>query len=322
MTTRFFHKGVRFAGLVFLALSFSLPAQDLSHNGPLRRSVWTMLQSPKYLTMVILGILALILLKKGLMKGAVKGTMLFLAVFFFGIAANLPVPFFSRYAMHPSPICAVAKAILYGFGTPMIAAALVILLLSLIGPRLFCGWVCPVGALQELVFMLRSKLKLPQLRIPYRISNRIRTLILLAFFFLSGTAIIYTVLDNGKHIGISLYDYFNAFHGFEWLGLTSILPLIPLLLSVVLGLFIYRPYCHLVCPIGLLTHWLEPLALFRINLSKEGCNDCQQCVKATPCQATEEIVKGSIIRPDCFACGDCLSHCHSDSFQISCRQQP
>jgi len=305
--------------LFLLTISLALPAQDLSHNGPIRRTVWTMLLSPKYLTMIILGLVALILLKKGLMKGGLKAVMLFLAIFFFGVAANLPIPFFSKYAMHPSPICAVAKAILYGFGTPMIATALVILLLSLIGPRLFCGWVCPVGALQELVFMLRSQLKLPQLRIPYRLSNRVRTSIMLIFIFFSTTAIIYTLLDNGEKIGVSLYDYFNAFHGFEWLGLTGILPLLPLLISVIVGLFVYRPYCHLICPIGLLTHWLEPLALFRINLKKECCNNCQTCITASPCQATAEIVKGSIIRPDCFACGDCLKCCHSDSFEVTCR---
>jgi polyferredoxin len=304
--------------LFLLGTSTILPAQDLSHNGPVRRTLMTILLSPKYLTMMGLGILALILLKKGLLKGWVKVTMLSLAVFFFGVAANLPIGFFQKYAMHPSPICAVAKAMLYGFGTPMIATALVMLVLSLIGPRLFCGWVCPVGALQELTFMLQNKLKLPQLRLPYRLTNRIRTALLLAFFFLSGTAIIHVILDNGKKAGISLYDYFNAFHGFEWEGL-ALLSLLPLLLSVLLGLFVYRPYCHLVCPVGLLTHWLEPLALFRINLKKEGCNDCQRCVSATPCQATAEIVRGSTVRPDCFACGDCLSRCHNDSFEVSCR---
>lgn len=304
--------------MFLLGMSLVLPAQDLSHNGPVRRTLMTLLLSPKYLTMIVLGILALFLLKKGLLKGWVKVVMLSLAVFFFGVAANLPIPFFQKYAMHPSPICAVAKAMLYGFGTPMIATALVILLLSLIGPRLFCGWVCPVGALQELTFMLQKKLKLPQLRLPYRLTNRIRTGLLLAFFFLSGTAVIHAVLDNGKKVGISLYDYFNAFHGFEWEGL-ALISLLPLLLSVILGLFVYRPYCHLVCPVGLLTHWLEPLALFRFNLKKEACNDCQKCVKETPCQATEEIVKGSTVRPDCFACGDCLHHCGSKSFDVNCR---
>jgi len=53
----------------------------------------------------------------------------------------------------------------------------VILFLSLIGPRLFCSYVCPVGAIQELIAMLADKLRLRRRKPSFRLSQTVRVLI-------------------------------------------------------------------------------------------------------------------------------------------------
>jgi polyferredoxin len=292
-------------------------------QGAGRGQKWTLIDlflQPKYLTMLILGLAGLVVLKKRWLGGGTKAALLLAAVFFFGIAGNIAVPFFAGYALHPSPICSVAKAMLYGFAKPMIVTAAVIFLLSLIGPRLFCGWVCPVGALQELMAMLADRLKIRRRRVPYRASNTVRVFILMLFVFLSATAVIHLTAPGGEKIPLALYDWINAFHGFEFVWIASIVDLLihylPFLLTVLLALFIYRPYCHFVCPIGLITHWLEPVALFRINRKNGACNDCGACIPRTPCQAVPEILKATPLRPDCFACGECLKCCAQDAFAV------
>jgi len=307
-----------------VALIGFLGAGSLSAQGAGRGrglTVIDFLLQPKYLSMLILGILGLIILKQRWLRPSLKVVMMSLAVFFFGIAGNLSLPFFAKYAMHPSPICSVAKAILYGFAKPMIATAAVIFFLTLLGPKLFCGWVCPVGAIQELTAMLADKLKIRRTRVSFRLSNSVRVLVFLAFVFLSATAVIHTSNSDGEPVALSLYDWFNAFHGFEFEWFASVTQVLihymPLLLAILVGLVVYRPYCQFICPIGLVTHWLEPVAFLRINRKVGACNDCQVCIPMTPCQAVPEILKATPVRPDCFACGECLKNCHRDAFSVS-----
>ena len=83
--------------------------------------------------------------------------ILLLVIFF--IFAIFPVLPFSKlnYGMgiHPSPMCTITKPFLFinaDRAIPVIFMSILvsILILSVIGNKLFCGWVCPVGAVQEI----------------------------------------------------------------------------------------------------------------------------------------------------------------------------
>ena len=207
------------------------------------------------IAMLVIGFVALVLLLTRKMKNSVKVPLLLLSTFLYGISANLPVKLFSKFSMHPSPICSVAKAILYGFRMPMIVTLAVILLLTIVGPKLFCGWVCPVGAVQELIAMWADKLGIRRRKWKFRFTQGVRAGIFLLFVFLSGTAVIHTVQD-GRVIPLAIYDYINAFHGFE-IGLQptvfgNIIHFLPFILTLAFAFVVYRPFCYLVCPIGLL----------------------------------------------------------------------
>lgn len=103
--------------------------------------------------MLVIAAAAFVLLLARRMNNRLKVPILLISTFLYGIAANLPLKFFAGFAMHPSPVCSATKSLLYGFRMPMIATLAVILFLTLVGPKLFCGWVCPVGAVQELTSM-------------------------------------------------------------------------------------------------------------------------------------------------------------------------
>ncbi len=298
-----------------LMLPAFLPAaQQGQGKGRAAATFLTVLGRPKYIAMLALGLIALVLLLTRKMRTAVKIPLLLVSTFLFGIAANLPVKAFKGFSMHPSPVCAATKSILYGFGMPLVVTLAVIVVLTLVGPKLFCGWVCPVGAVQELTAMLADGLKIKRIKWNFTFSQIVRTGLFLAFAFVSGKGIYHTVVE-GQKAALSIYDPINAFHGFEfgaqpsfWAGLLHYL---PLLLTVLLALKVYRPFCHLVCPIGLLTHWLEQIALFRVTLKKSDCTDCGVCTAGTPCAAVPEILKDAKLRPDCFACNACVNACKS-----------
>ena len=268
---------------------------------------------PKFVTMLVIGLIALVLLLTRKMKNPVKVPILFVSTFLYGIAANLPVKAFAGFSMHPSPICAATKSILYGFRTPMIATLAVILILTIVGPKLFCGWVCPVGAVQELIAMLADKLGLRRRKWNFRVTQGVRVAIFLVFVFVSGTALLHTTAENGQAVALSLYDYINAFHGYE-IGLQptlfdNVAHFLPFLLTLGFAFLFYRPFCYLVCPIGLLTNLVENLALFRVVLKKPACNDCGACSSKSPCPTVPEILKDAAYRPDCFSCTVCVNSC-------------
>lgn len=280
------------------------------------------LARPKYLTMLVLGLVAFALLVTKKMSVRVKVQLLLLSTFLYGIAANLPVEFFSGFAMHPSPVCAATKSLLYGFRMPMIVTLAVIVFLTMIGPRLFCGWVCPVGAVQELIAMLADKLRIRRRKWDFRATQAVRVAIFLAFIFLSWTAVIHVTDANGT-TALSLYDYINAFHGFEINFqpglLANLTHFLPFLLTLGLAFVAYRPFCYLVCPIGLLANLLEQAALFRIVVRRDKCTGCGSCYGSTPCPAVPELLKGSVLKPDCFACAACVNRCPTGAFKVGIR---
>lgn len=127
---------------LFSGAGFCQPAAG-QRSGP---AFLSLLARPKFLTMLVIAALAFVLLLTRRMDNRLKVPILLLSTFLYGIAANLPVKFFAGFAMHPSPVCSATKSLLYGFRMPMIVTLAVILFLTLVGPKLFCGWVCPVGA--------------------------------------------------------------------------------------------------------------------------------------------------------------------------------
>jgi polyferredoxin len=306
------------AGLTLLAHPLSLAAQQGAGRGK-PPGFLDVLARPKFVTMLVIGLVALVLLLTRRMKNTFKVPLLLLATFLYGVAANLPIKFFAGFVMHPSPICAATKSILYGFRTPMMVTLAVILFLTLVGPKLFCGWVCPVGAIQELIAMLADKLGIRRRKWNFRFTQGVRVAIFLLFVFLSGTAILHTVQED-KVVALSLYDNINAFHGFE-IGLqptlfANIVHYLPFVLTLAFAFLFYRPFCYLVCPIGLLANLVENFALFRVVLRKPPCNDCGGCMTKSPCPTVPEILKDSAYRPDCFSCTACVNSCPSRSLEF------
>ena len=155
-----------------------------AQEGAARRrppSYWEFLLQPKFIVMLIIGIVVLILLKARRMSQGLKVAFLLLATLLFGIIGNVGIPLFSSFSMHPSPMCAAAKPFLFGLRVPMMAMLTAMVVLTLLGPKLFCGWICPVGAVQELIAMLADKMKLVRKKINYTFSYGFR-LALFMFF--------------------------------------------------------------------------------------------------------------------------------------------
>ncbi|MFC1530154.1 4Fe-4S binding protein [Gemmatimonadota bacterium] len=215
--------------------------------------------------------------------------------------------------VHPSPVCATTKPLVYGLRNPFLAMLIFIGAVSLLANKSFCAMACPGGALQELIYRLPlKKRKNRKPKVAFRVSNTVRSIMAGLYLLLAIVA------------GISIFEYINFFEIFHWTIPEGTLLLITLGLVItavlIVSAFLYRPFCYFLCPMGLLTWLVEQIGLSRINLDRATCTDCQICVHVSPCPSVEGILEGKKIRGDCHLCGDCIESCPEDSLSFGFRK--
>lgn len=265
---------------------------------------------PRFWMGAIFCVVGLVLMMTSQVRRKLRLLWLAVAFFTFGVIGALPWGSFSAgMGLHPSPVCAMTRPFQFvdmGRSIPIIFWIVMgfIALFSIVGNKLFCGWVCPLGALQELVGRIKLHKKTKKAMklkktLPFRVTNTIRILIFVAFI-----PVVFATTT-------SIYDYYNPFETFHWgfeLSATIIL-----LTTLVAALFFFRPFCYLICPIGLLTWVLEHISLVRIRLNTTECDHCDACLKLTNCPAVGPVLEGKKSRPDCHACGECMNVCPKDA---------
>ena len=173
-------------------------------------------------------------------------------------------------------------------------------LMTLVGVKLVCGWGCPVGALQELLYHLPLFAGIRKKRFPFRLSNGLRiSLFIMFLIFVFGW--VPGFRDQ------SIYRYMNPFKLFEWnFRMTA-----PIVVAIIFALSAmqYRIYWLWICPFGLLSWLLQDASVFRVRVDRATCIDCGKCVRACPTDAAKGIYEGKAIKVDCFSCGRCLKAC-------------
>ena len=181
-------------------------------------------------------------------------------------------------------------------------------LMTFIGVKLVCGWGCPVGTFQELLYRLPVFNKIKKKRVPFWFSNSVRVIIF-ALFLIFVFGFISGLQDQ------SLYRYCNPFRLFEWNFRVSA----PIFVILIFGLslFKYRSYCMFVCPFGLFSWLIQNLSVFRVKVNRDSCIDCGKCGRVCPTGAAEGILLGKTFKADCFSCARCLNACPNDSLGYS-----
>ncbi|MBC7321165.1 4Fe-4S binding protein [bacterium] len=166
---------------------------------------------------------------------------------------------------------------------------------TLLFGRVYCGWVCPLGAVQELIHIDKYNIRMSKNLDKYL--RYIRFIVLGVFLYLTITSSTYMW---GK------YEPFKALFNFSGNRLTFILLLITLGLSV----FIERVFCRYICPMGGILSIISRFSIFGIKIDKNRCVSCQRCEKKCPVGAIEDIGKETIInRGECIDCLRCKDIC-------------
>ncbi len=183
--------------------------------------------------------------------------------------------------------------------------AYVALALVFIGRGVFCGWLCPFGALQELAARLARLLRVPQLAIPFTVHERLRGIkfaILLVILGLSLGSLEHALqaarIEPFKTAIVLRFA--DAWPAVLWA-----------LLLLAAGLFVERFFCRYLCPLGAALALPARLRQFEWLERRWQCGQkCHICATTCPVQAIHP--DGRIHPGECVWCLRCQVNFHDD----------
>ncbi|MEA4922958.1 MAG: 4Fe-4S binding protein [Eubacteriaceae bacterium] len=252
-------------------------------------------------------------LSNGYIKGFAEGRI------FTGPSKSVCVPGLNCYscpgALGSCPIGALQatlgsaeyKMAFYVFGFLMIIGAFF--------GRLVCGWLCPFGLVQDLLYKIPFVKKIK--RVPGDKWLRKTKYVILALFVILLPMFITDFIGQGKpwfceyicpqgtlEAGIPLILLNKGLRAA--LGWLYVWKLFILAVIIVLSLMIYRPFCRYLCPLGAVYGFFNPAALYRFTV------DIDKCIRCGICENTCKLDIKVYEKPnsfECIRCGDCKKAC-------------
>lgn len=182
--------------------------------------------------------------------------------------------------------------------------------------RFVCGWLCPFGLLQDLLHRLKfpKRRKVRTIKGEYYL-RQMRYVVLVVMVILlpslvkdafgQGSPWFCTwICPSGTLSGLLLLLGNRALRGaigfiFAWKNLL-------LLLFLGTSLFIWRPFCRYVCPLGAIYGLFNKVALYRFAIDQEKCTKCGICQRACPMDIPVYQKPNS---HDCVRCLRCVQAC-------------
>ena len=192
---------------------------------------------------------------------------------------------------------------------------------ALIG-RGVCGYLCPFGLVQDLLHKIPFVKKIETFK-GDKALRKAKYLILLVFVILLPLFLVDIIGQGAPYFcklicpvgmlegGIPLVWMNTSMRGavgflYAWKGLI-------LLLTILLSVIIYRPFCKYICPLGAIYSLFNSVSLFRYTLDHQKCIHCGRC-KAV-CEMQCDPVK-NCNDLECIRCGKCKNACPVDA--IAC----
>jgi polyferredoxin len=206
----------------------------------------------------------------------------------------------------------------YVFGTIGIIA-------SLTG-RFTCGWLCPFGLLQEILYKIPTHRK-------FQVAPFLRYI---KYFMLLCFVILFPLIMTDQWgMGKPWFCKFVCPAG----TLEAGIPMIILQpdLRATLGFLFYnklfwmfsfliwsiyssRPFCKTTCPLGAFYGIFNRISIFQLHLNRQKCTDCGACRKVCPMDIQ---FNKQINSPECILCLRCMTEaCHYDAISIHCAGLP
>jgi ferredoxin-type protein NapH len=196
-----------------------------------------------------------------------------------------------------------------------------LLLIGALFGRFICGWACPFGLIQELLHKVPSR-KLRKKR-AFGVLKYGKYAVLVLFVLLLPTVFLIqdgiTVPAFCKFIcpagtleaGVPLVALNQPLQqAIGWLFSWKMLLLIA---AIVLSVFIYRPFCRFVCPLGAIYALFNKISVFGIRPEPHKCTHCGVCARACKADIDPSVTPNDA---ECVRCGDCVKACPTGALKF------
>lgn len=195
--------------------------------------------------------------------------------------------------------------------------------IGLLVGRFICGWLCLFGLIQELLYMIPT----PKIKVFEKLDKVLRYFkYVFLFLFVFALPFFYrSALGTGdpffcKYIcpvgtlegGIPLVILSNGMRSaagalFRW-------KFAILITCVVSSIFIYRPFCKYVCPLGAFYSMFQKLSFLKMSFDESACINCGSCSKI--CKMNVDPIKNPN-STECIRCGDCVKACPKGALKLT-----
>lgn len=198
-----------------------------------------------------------------------------------------------------------------------------LMLLGVVLGRFICGWLCLFGLLQELLY----KIPLPKIRVPEKADCWLRKLkyIMLAVF----VVLLPIILRDEMGVSVPYFCKWICPVGMAEGGIPLLIlnkamrpaahflyawKLGILLVLLVLGTMLHRPFCKYLCPLGAFYGLFHRVSFLRLRCDESACVHCGKC--AHGCKMQVDPAR----RPDsaeCIRCGECVQVCPTRALSMN-----
>lgn len=186
-----------------------------------------------------------------------------------------------------------------------------LMLIGTLTGRLVCGFLCPFGFFQELLYKIPSKKILLHKNLNY----------LKYFFLVFFVLILPAVLVNEFGFGTQYFCKYICPAGTLEAGIPlaiankSIRSAVGFLFSwkmlilaaiIMFSIIVKRPFCRMICPLGAFYSLFNPISYYGLRIEKEKCTKCDMCKSKCPVDIRIYENPHSM---ECIRCGECIKVC-------------
>ena len=196
-----------------------------------------------------------------------------------------------------------------------------LLTVGLVFGRFICGYVCPMGLLQDLLYRIKAPKLVTRLRFLKYIKYAVLAILVVILPMtiaheLSGLGqpwFCKYICPSGTIFGAAPLLAANEFLR-QFIGVQFVIKIAVAVAILAASIFIFRFFCRVLCPLGAIYAILNRISILHIRCDKDKCVSCGRCAKACHIKI-EPVSKPN--SPECVRCGKCVNSCAQKALTYS-----